>query len=141
MRFVEIIDVCYKRKKDGSLSQNAINFASKCGKNIDEELSEYESLSTIFYLSKQKQPLAFELIRKEFEVKEPTLGDARVMTYKQFAKLVHPDFTGGKDDSFKALQEVKEFLWDYKGVPRPKVKQYYWSVEKEIENGGDPFFF
>ncbi|MGL5961919.1 MAG: hypothetical protein ACRCZ0_08200 [Cetobacterium sp.] len=139
MKFKEIIDKCYKPKKDGSIGFYGMKFAEKCGFGVDCELTEYEALSTLLNLSKEKQVAVFGLIKSKFESdkrSEPTIGDTRILTYKQFAKLVHPDSIGGSDSSFKALQELKEFLWDYNGQPRKKISLWQWSHEREFNEGG-----
>ncbi|MGL5646948.1 MAG: hypothetical protein ACRDDY_03775 [Clostridium sp.] len=101
------------------------------GEEFSENISKKEMLS--FVNSYEKKIVVME--------KSITIADMREKTYKQVAKILHPDSEFGDEKSFKVLQEIKEFFWDYKGNPREKVKQHYWSIEKDTANGVDPFDF
>ncbi|MGL5961239.1 MAG: hypothetical protein ACRCZ0_04745, partial [Cetobacterium sp.] len=59
----------------------------------------------------------------------------RKESYKRVCGIFHPDNRDtGSEESFKFIQEVKEFLWNCDGVPKDKVKFVSWKAEKDMRN-------
>lgn len=67
------------------------------------------------------------------------LNELREKTYKQIARIFHPDNKEtGSEKSFQFIQEIKEYFWDYTGKPRKEIKKWSWDMEKDIaQNGWD----
>lgn len=134
----------YKLKKNGELPSSAIKFMDKHNLTVDMEVENNTLILIAQDLSnKEKRKNIINIlleglksITNEVVLK---LSDLREKTYKQIAKIVHPDSSTGDNKSFQVLQEVKEFLWDYLGNPREEIYKGKWSLEKEVcSEGYDP---
>jgi hypothetical protein len=139
MRLKELIGRLYGVKKDGAIKHFGLNFVSKNGLDLEKEYTTKESaLSEVVLLltdlKKRQTALSIinELIVETVRDVGVNLSDVRNKTYKQVAKACHPDSSTGDTESFKVLQEIKEFFWDYKGEPRKEICRVSWASEKEI---------
>lgn len=104
------------------MSKYALNLATKNNLNIEQEInSKDSSLDILILLPMKRQVAVLEYIRKEFEekpqVKEEKkegfrLSYLKTRSYKQVAKMLHPDNKDvGNEEDFKFLQEIKSKFW------------------------------
>ncbi|MGL5646925.1 MAG: hypothetical protein ACRDDY_03660 [Clostridium sp.] len=122
MRIKDILNVAYSPKSNGDMSKYALNLATKNNLNIEQEInSKDSSLDILILLPKKRQIIVLEYIRKEFEEKpqiredkkeEFRLSYLKTKSYKQVAKMLHPDNKDvGNEEDFKFLQEIKSKFW------------------------------
>lgn len=143
MKLKELIARIYGVKKDNiTIKHFGINFVNKNGLDLEKEYTTKESvLSEVIILltDLKKRQTAISIINELIveTVKEVgmKLLDIRSKTYKQVARICHPDSDTGDTESFKVLQGIKEFFWDYKGEPRKKVEKGDWKKEKMVAEG------
>lgn len=124
------------------MDRHAITFMVKNNLKEDMDVSERELMILSQSLSSKEKRV--DLINALLDCMGSCIQSVatwRKRTYKQVAKELHPDSDTGGNEDFQFLQEIKEFLWDYKGQPRKKIIQHYWSIERDTANGVDPFGF
>lgn len=137
----EFLELAYPLKKSGELSKNAIKFMEKHELQEDNDINEQELIILAQHLSsKEKRINIIKILLEKLDKQETTVskcnvGEWRIKSYKQVAKEVHPDSENGDTKSFQFLQEIKEFLWDYKGEPRKTIEKKRWEVEKLLDTG------
>jgi hypothetical protein len=147
----EFLGIAYKSGKNG-LTKLAINFMVKHNLKEDMDVREDKLILLSQHLSnKEKRIEIITLLLKNMSIKsqgeavvnkKTSVGTWRNSNYKQIAKELHPDSDTGCTEAFQFLQEVKEFLWDYKGVPKTEIKYWSWKEEREYrENGGFGYGF
>ncbi|MGL4999927.1 MAG: hypothetical protein ACRC5T_13270 [Cetobacterium sp.] len=131
MKIVGVLKEVYSRKQDVN------RFLKTNELTEDSELSMADTLMVIQNMSnKDKRKKAIEFVISEFtEDTGLKLSDIRENTYKQVAKVVHPDSSTGDVKSFQVLQEIKEFFWSFDGQPRKEVKKVSWEHEQKVAQG------
>ena len=135
MKVERLVDIVYKRKKDGSLSYHANKFIEKHKLDIEKELSREEALYILININnKDKRELVLKELLTEIEPKQDL--NLREVTYKEACKFYHPDNkSSGSINMFKFIQEVKEYLWEWTGEP---VKEIFgkndWNEDRIFDN-------
>ncbi len=137
MKIEVILDIAYKKKNNGDYPARAMDFLDKNDLELGVEYDPIELIPSVSKLSnKDKITKALLLIAEEIQKSTvQVLEVIREKTYKQVAKMCHPD-NGGSNKMFQVLQEMKEFFWDYKGEPRKEIKKLLWEVEKKMATTG-----
>lgn len=132
MKVVELIDVVYKRKKDGELSYHAKNFIYKHKLDVENTLTNDEAMKLIVKINNaDKRELALQyLIDNKCNDKSI---DIRNSTYKQVCKFYHTDNQDtGNEIMFQFIQEIKEYLWEWNGSPVSEISnKLCWDNDKE----------
>lgn len=138
MKIREFLEKVYGVKKDNKLSHYAVNFVKKYNLDLDEEktISELKDITILFSSLKVREKaiaILNSFVENVVETVKVTLTDLRTKTYKQIARILHPD-SNGSESEFKVLQDIKESLWDYQGKPRKDIKNISWESEKNYHN-------
>lgn len=126
MKVIEFIDLIYKRKKDNTISHFASKLINKYNLDIDGEIEIINAIiisSSISNSQKREEVITklTEMLNTKAEVVEPI--DILNNSYKSVCKFYHPDnIETGNDTMFKFVQQLREYLWDYKGYPNTKVE-------------------
>lgn len=136
MRVIELIDLIYKRKKDNTISHFASKLINKYNLDIDGEIEIINAIiisSSISNSQKREEVITklTEMLNTKAEVVEPI--DILNNTYKSVCKFYHPDnLETGNDTMFKFVQQLREYLWDYKGVPNTKIEcKGKWDAQRK----------
>lgn len=131
MRITEVLEKVYSRRQDINRFMRVNNIKEDSDLSITEMLIVVQNLS-----NKDKRKKAVEIIMLNFtEVSSIKLSDIRGKSYKQIAKVCHPDSPTGDVQSFQTLQEIKELFWGYDGKPRKEIKKICWEHEQKIAQG------
>lgn len=133
IKTIDLIDMIYNRKKDGSLNHHSLKLITKHSLNIEEEIEVSQAILIVSTLSNSiKRTEVIEKLLSLKEEKEQMSMDLRKNTYKQVCKHYHPDnIDTGSENVFKFIQEIKEVFWDYLGNPRKNLINLSWDKEKE----------
>lgn len=143
MKVIDILDKAYGRKKsNGEISSHSIKFIDKYELEMNKELSTvFEAMDIVMKLSKTMQLKVYDFVKSHFEniveKKELTFKEVRTLTYKQVAKICHPDSDRGDNETFQMIQGMKTTLWiGGSEKPREEISGNDWEYEKFIYNGG-----
>jgi hypothetical protein len=132
-----LIGVYGMNKAKTQPSHYAYKFAEKHNLELGLEYSKMELLKLVIkFSSEATREKALNIVST---IKENCfkLGSLRTESYKKICSVFHPDNNDtGDEESFKVIQEIKEFLWDYKGSPRKEIKLWQWGNEREFVEGG-----
>lgn len=127
MTVKKLVDLIYKRKKDGQLSFHANRFLEKHNLNIDRDLTKEETMFILITINSQDKR---ELVLKELlsEVEEKQDLNLREVTYKEACKYYHPDnLDTGSSNIFKFIQDIKEYIWEWDGKPVEDIYKRNWK--------------
>jgi len=138
MKVIELLDLIYNRKKDNTLSSFAIKFLNTYSLNEQDDIDVKQAIILVSNLSnKEKRNNIIKTLVNKIEEKEQVreVIDLRNNTYKQVCKFYHPDnLETGNSNMFRFVQEIKELLWDYNGVPKKDIDRYgSWESDKKNE--------
>jgi hypothetical protein len=140
MLVIDFLNMAYKKGKNG-LSKLAINFMMKHDLKENMEVSEEKLILLSQHLSNKEKKIKIitallEIVSNKASTKtKSTVGEWRNSSYKQVTRELHPDSDTGTTEAFQFLQEIKEYLWDYKGEPRKEIKKSDWKREKMLADG------
>lgn len=138
MKVIELIDKIYNRTKSGELSHHAKKLIAKHNLIIEEEIDLIRAVLIVSELSNKDKRISItnelmSAIDTCKEVIEPI--NFRESSYKQVCKFYHPDNVDtGSEQMFKFIQEIREFLWDYKGKPKKKIYEGDWDFERQYDS-------
>lgn len=138
MKVIELLDIMYKRNKSGELSHFAKKLLIKHNISENDDISEIKATIIASEISnKEKRIAVIESILSNIEnnVEIITPIDIRNNTYKTVCKFYHPDNVNstGNAEMFRFVQEVKEYLWNSKGVPRKEIRNTSWDYENQLD--------
>lgn len=144
MKVIELIDLIYKRKKDNTISHFASKLINKYNLDIDGEIEIINAIiisSSISNSQKREEVITklTEMLNTKAEVVEPI--DILNNTYKSVCKFYHPDnLETGNDTMFKFVQQLREYLWDYKGKPTIRTEHNgNWDSQRKDDKFKDKY--
>ncbi len=145
MLVMDFLKGVYKLKKNGELPSSAIKFMDKHNLTADMEVENNTLILIAQDLSNKEKrkniiTILLESLKSTTDEVVLKLADLREKTYKQVAKILHPDSSTGDNKSFQVLQEIKLFFWDCYGHPRKEIREGHWDTEKQMREGTyDPY--
>ena len=135
MKVASLLDLIYKRTKDGELSHHAKKFLEKFGvdESVDVEVKDAILMATsISNTEKRNKVVEYLLTLLDNNI------NLREVTYKQACAFYHPDnVSTGSEVVFKFIQDVKWALWDYRGEVRKHIISVDWKKEKSVDEDND----
>lgn len=133
IKTIDLIDMIYKRKKDGSLNHHSKKLITKHNLDTEGEIEVSDAIIMASRLSNStKRTEVIEKLLSLKKKKEQLTMELRKNTYKQVCRHYHPDnLDTGSENVFKFIQDIKEVFWDYLGNPRKMLINLSWDRERE----------
>ncbi|MGL4425285.1 MAG: hypothetical protein ACRCZ0_03030 [Cetobacterium sp.] len=131
-----LVGIYGMNKANTQPSHHVYKFAERNGLELGREFTKQEMCDlAVKFSSLDKREKAMGIIHSIVEVVEKTIVKLDILrkeSYKRVCKVFHPDTTEtGSEESFKFIQDIKEYFWDYKGQPRDSIDKWEWLDEKD----------
>ncbi|MGL5960777.1 MAG: hypothetical protein ACRCZ0_02335 [Cetobacterium sp.] len=133
-----LVGIYGMNKANTQPSYHVYKFAERNGLELGRELTKQELCDlAVKFSSLDKREKAMSIIHTIVEVVERAIVKLDILrkeSYKRVCKVFHPDTTEtGSEESFKFIQDIKEYFWDYKGQPRESIVRLDWAKEKKFK--------